>query len=311
MRKSSLVKYKPADVLEDWAGRRPRWIQIRRQMHVRARIARLRVINLLSRRRVDSADGPVVSLTTYGLRIARVHITIEAIANGSQLPSQLILWLDEDQFASPPAAVKRLMSRGLDVRRTKNYGPHKKYFPFITEREVFDRPLVTADDDVLYPSWWLEGLMAASEAAPGQIHCYRAHRVGMAGQALKPYGSWERGGYGVASIANFATGVSGVSYPSDFLYVLRESGDRFLEVCPRADDVWLHKNAVEHDFKVNQIHDYGIHFNVVPGTQGEALMHDNVTAGANDAQITATYSSDDLLKLTREIASVAALEEVE
>jgi len=300
------MKIRHADVLEDWTTGRPRWVQVRRQIQVRAWILRLKIVNRLSHRRVNEVSGPVVSLTTFGSRIERVHITIEAIAAGTQRPSRLILWLEAAQYERPPAAVRRLISRGLEVRKSEDYGPHKKYFPFVCSEVEFDRALVTADDDVLYPRWWLKGLTDASEVAPHQIHCYRAHRIGLAEHGLKPYGSWHRGGYGVASIANFATGVSGVSYPSDFLAVLRASGDRFLEVCPRADDVWLHKNAVENGYRVNQITADGIHFNVVPGTQAQALMHDNVTAGANDAQIAATYTRDDIRKLTEAIALAGA-----
>lgn len=299
---TKILKIKHADVLEDWTSGRPRWIQMRRQALVRARVLRLKLNNFLSHRRVVEAGGPVVSLTTFGARLDKVHITIESIGAGIQRPSRLILWLEDDQFERPPATIIRLKARGLEVRRSENYGPHKKYFPYVRGESSFDRPLATADDDVLYPRWWLGGLMDANRSTPSQIHCYRAHRIGLTASTLNPYGTWERGGYGIASIANFATGVSGVIYPPGFLAILKASGDRFLDVCPKADDVWLHKNAVEHDYAVSQVGTEGIHFNVVPGTQAQALMHDNVTAGANDAQIAATYSGNDLQKLAEAIA---------
>ena len=42
-----------------------------------------------------------------------------------------------------------------------------------------------------------------------------------------------------ASESVFATGVSGVAYPPELLGALRDRGDVFAQVCPRADDYWL------------------------------------------------------------------------
>src|SRR5690606_5888706 len=96
---------------------------------------------------------PTVSLTTHGERISRVHIAIESIAQGNQLPGRIILWLDEpDVLDALPQALRRQAARGLEVRLSSNYGPHTKYFPYVRSEAVHHVPLATADDDVVYPA---------------------------------------------------------------------------------------------------------------------------------------------------------------
>ncbi|WP_306893047.1 hypothetical protein [Agromyces albus] len=119
-----------------------------------------------------------MSLTTHGDRVRRVHLTIETIGRGTVKPSEIFLWLDEPEVvARPPRTIKRLQRRGLSLRLSKNFGPHTKYYPYLLAHDSFDRPLVTADDDMLYPFTWLAGLADASKVHPDEVLCYRARRV--------------------------------------------------------------------------------------------------------------------------------------
>src|ERR1700683_4292999 len=71
---------------------------------------------------VIASHGPVLSLTTYGRRIDTVYLTIESIANGSLLPSRLILWVDDEvALENRPRSLRRLQERGLEIERTANY----------------------------------------------------------------------------------------------------------------------------------------------------------------------------------------------
>ena len=90
-------------------------------------------------------SGPVVSLTTYGKRVQAVYLAIESIARGSALPSRLILWIDDPAlYANLPPTLLRLKRRGLEIRYCKNFGPHKKYYPYVESQRAFNAPLVTA-----------------------------------------------------------------------------------------------------------------------------------------------------------------------
>ncbi len=217
---------------------------------------RLRVRNHRSLEPVVGTGAANVSLTSYGKRIATVWQTIETIGAGAVKPGRLILWLDDrDAYLDPPATLKRLQARGLEIRHCRDYGPHKKYFPYVNEvlPDEPGRTLVTADDDVYYPPTWLAELLAAHR--PGEVTAFRA-RIRRDG----PYRTWPMCTTTEASDTVFATGVSGVAYPPELLAVLRDRGEAFAHVCPRADDYWLHYAAVSRGIPIRQVRDVAAYF---------------------------------------------------
>ncbi len=283
------------------AGRLLRWpFRIARALRFRSSIGRLMLLNRFGRARVATgSDGPVVSLTTYGERAATVQLTIESIARGQQRPSRLILWLDEtDLYDHLSAPLARLQRRGLEIRKCANYGPHKKYFPYVEETSSFSIPLVTADDDVIYPASWLSGLVAAQEAFPSCVSCYRARQVLVQDRKLAPYREWPLCASTTPSSTVIATGVSGVIYPPALLSLLKREGNSFLSRCPRADDIWLHVQALRGGFMVHQIQEEAVHFPHIPGSQESSLYSENCeNEDGNDRQSAATYEQNDIALL--------------
>ncbi len=277
------------------------WLLLLRQDMKLAQLSikRLRRRNLESADRVVAGGGPVVSLTTFGARLAEVFLTIESIGLGTLLPSRLILWLqDEETFNRRPDSLKRLESRGLEVCLTKTYGSHSKYYPYVQSQDMFDRPLVTADDDVLYSKWWLAGLASASAEDASIVNCYKARVVHLGDGVVKSYFDWTDCDNTQPSVLHFATGVAGVIYPAALLPRLKQAGDAFLALCPQADDVWLHANAIRAGLRIRQISRKQVDFPVIPGTQSCGLFQTNIWSGRNDAQIKSTYTPQDIARLT-------------
>jgi hypothetical protein len=275
------------------------WLLLLRQdtKYTKFNIKRLRHLNRTSQSPVVASGGPVVSLTTFGPRLETVHLTIESIGAGALLPSRLILWIQDSQtFQNRPQSVRNLEARGLEVRLTKEYRSHTKYFPYLLSNDAFNGPLATADDDVLYASWWLAGLAKAHDQDPTAIHCYRAHRMRLVNGAINPYLKWQVCNSTTPSQLTFATGSGGVIYPAEFLAHLKGAGDQFLTLCPKADDVWLHVNALRAGFKIRQISHKRVEFPAIPGTEETGLFHSNWTQG-NDEQIKKTYTAEDIARL--------------
>ncbi len=274
---------------------------------------------------ITTVYGPVVSLTSYGKRIDTVYLTIESIGRGTWKPSKIILWLDDKAaFDNPPATLRRLVHRGLEIRLCKNYGPHKKYYPYLESspspgvppvigdgdplspcgwfgNTFWGRPLITADDDILYPRDWLNNLIRSFLECPGAIHCYRAHVVSLYGTQIAPYATWKPCTSHLPSFRNFATGVSGVLYPVAFLLALKQAGAGFAQCCPKGDDIWLHVQALRAGIPVCQVAVKPVHFLMVPGSQKQALAQQNCNDGGNDRQIAATYTRADVEKLLHSI----------
>ncbi|WP_158941318.1 glycosyltransferase family 2 protein [Granulicella sp. S190] len=261
-------------------------------------LTRLRRRNETSKLSAVASGGPVVSVTTYGERLRSVHLVLESIAAGSMLPSRLILWVDhEEALNNLTPGLKRLVARGLEIRLSENFGPHTKYYPYLLSTDNFDCALVTADDDLLYSRWWLKGLVRSYDDNSEVVNCYRAHRVGFEGASLSPYQTWEPCRSTDPSFLHFATGVSGCIYPPSLLKKLKAAGSEFMQLCPKADDVWLHANALRAGMKTRQIWNRPLRFPFVPGTQDSGLYHSNVLQSRNDDQIRKTYTEHDLGEL--------------
>jgi len=264
-------------------------------------IRRLSRRNRKTKEPIIARGGPVVSLTSFDERLQTVYLTIESIGVGSLLPSRLILWIqNEGSFRSLPDSLRRLKARGLEVRLTKEYGPHSKYFPYIMSTDIFGCPLATADDDMLYSVWWLRGLATAHRETPWLVNCYRAHFMHFANGRIKPYLNWETRKSTEPSARCFATGSAGCIYPAKFLVKLKQAGDEFLRLCPWADDVWLHVNALRAGFKIRQISHRPLDFPIIPGTQNNGLFNTNWHPTGNDEQIRQTYTREDIELLMSE-----------
>jgi hypothetical protein len=269
--------------------------RLRRKMRTSARMLPLGTRNLLSSDRVLHPLGPVVSMTTHSSRINRAHYAIESIAQGTVKPSRIILWLTDDKlFWNLPGPLRRMRSRGVEIRLVEEFGPHSKYFPYLESQDEFDGPLVTADDDALYHPDWLRDLVRAHAASPEHIHCHRVRRMALMGDELAPYNTWSFGTDSLASHLNFIIGVNGVIYPAAFLPSLKRAGRAFMKCCPTGDDIWLTVNAIRSGFRVRQVRKEGLDPVAIPGTQGVALFHVNMVQGANQVQLRRTFTPSDL-----------------
>jgi len=263
-------------------------------------LVRLSLINRYGWSQVTNPGGPVVSLTTYGKRSKTVYIAIESIANGAVRPSRLILWVDDAVlFDNLPLTLRRLQKRGLEVKLCKNYGPHTKYYPYVESQSSFDVPLVTADDDMLYASYWLKKLIEANREYPEIVNCYWAYVVPLNENGIEKYVGWERCNSTIASFCNVAMGAAGAVYPPPFLMVLKRAGTAFENCCPKGDDHWLHAQAIRSGYKVSQILPQWSYFSFqsIPGTQQTALCHENVDRGngeGNRQAMIATYTESDI-----------------
>lgn len=93
-----------------------------------------------------------------------------------------------------------------------------------------------------------------------------------------------------SSRRSFATSVSGQLLPPKLQQQLRAEGRRFLELAPKADDVWLHYTEVAHGWRIRQVTDQSQNYPFVPATQSIALNATNVFEGGNDRQLAACHT---------------------
>jgi len=255
-----------------------------------------------------TGDAPVaVSITTYGDRIKHVHYTIQTIANGSSKPQRIILWIGHADTHLITMQLRDLVRRGLEIRYTTDYGPHKKYYPYCRSAAAsphYELPLVTADDDQLYPPEWLSALIdsAANEPLP-VIVAHRAHRIKVANGVVFPYREWSwEGGNESPSYANFATGVSGVLYPLEFIRrVGAIDSAEFTELALLADDPWLHSRSVLFKIPTKQVsRTAAVYAEHHPDAQ-RRLSDINVAGGNNDTVVAKIYTREVISAIQRDV----------
>jgi hypothetical protein len=272
--------------------------RILREAMMVIQLVRFYLLNRFGTKAVTEPDGPVVSLTTYGSRATLVQFTIESIAAGQLLPSRLILWVDNNElFQNLPKTIQRLQKRGLEVKLCKNYGPHKKYYPYVETTDKFDTPLVIADDDSLYPRYWLRRLVEASQKYPECLNCWVAHRIQLGELGLDRFASYPYSCSTQPSFLHIAIGACGIMLPPRLLSALKSAGTAFQTCCPKQDDLWIHVWALRCGYRTRTITarlPY-LSFREVPGTQRSALKHENVDRGdGNDRASQAVYSKMDI-----------------
>lgn len=152
-------------------------LQIRRCMRVLIRLlanAILPIVLHRSKANLDSSkDSPiVVSLTSFPRRINHVWMVIETMLCQTYKPSSVVLWLSKVQFPKEledmPTSLLDQTKRGLQIRFVEgDVRSHKKYYYAFHEFE--DKYVVTLDDDIFYPTYFLESMMRCKKEHPNDI----------------------------------------------------------------------------------------------------------------------------------------------
>ena len=188
----------------------------------------------------DATDGIpiVVSLTSYGVRLQKVSITIESLMRQTVKPHKIVLSISENIDDNElPVSLKLQAKRGLEINRCKDVRSYTKLLPAL--RKYPDAAIITVDDDMIYPFDFIEYLVKAFVAEPKQIHFYYGHSIGVKNGELTSYNEWVKETAEGASVFNLPTGVDGILYPPNSLDNEVFNEDVFLKICPSADDIWF------------------------------------------------------------------------
>ncbi len=234
----------------------------------------------------------IVSVTTYPKRIGTLSAVLETIFNQTRRPDLVVLWLAREQFpageAEIPEDLRELIRNGKLTLRwcEEDLKPHKKYF--YAFQEFPNDLIVTVDDDVYYPKYTLDALYRSYLLHPRAVSAMRAHLMLFnERKELLPYQQWimetDQCVY-QPSMQLIATGVGGVLYAPELFSKAFLDVKSIMETCLRADDLWLKAMEVMADVPVVVAHPYE-RLQYLPGSQDEALCHENVGNHRNDVQM--------------------------
>jgi hypothetical protein len=229
----------------------------------------------------------IVSLTTFGVRIKSVYITLESIARQTVKPHKVVLWLAEDEFTmhNIPVTLQRFINRGLEIRFCKDIKSYKKLIYSV--RDFPNDLIITIDDDVIYDIEMIEELYNAHLKYPKAICCHRSHVIksDSNGEFL-PYNKWGKSKEIIEpSFLQFPTGVGGVLYfPGCFddEFFIEE---RFKKIAPTGDDFWFKAMTWKNGFLTYNPNVYSENnpaFVLLDSSKIGHLAEENVIRGRND-----------------------------
>lgn len=239
--------------------------------------------DIKERSEISVSDKIVVSLTSYGERIRTVDIAIKSIMYQSLRPSEVVLYIAEEDKNKKIHNEEELKALGLIIKRgTENLGPHKKYYYAFNEYK--DSLIVTIDDDLIYDDNLIEMLYMKHKEYRNDIISIRGHRIKYDSDKIEKYLDWEYETNGLRPEYELChTGGAGTLYPvGDYRnqYLQKEV---FMKCSPSADDIWMKIVELINRKKTYVIGNIGLTY--VYDTQTNTLAKSNCFDGINDISI--------------------------
>lgn len=227
----------------------------------------------------------IVSLTSFPLRFNKIHICLKSLLRQKVKPDKIIVYLgsdsSRDQFTKEMLALEQYgVEYHIDSER--NLKAHKKYF--YAMQEFPNDIIVTADDDLYYPSNWLSSLIKTYKKYPNAISARRVHLMKQKDGNLLPYNMWKDQCRSIVkpSFSLLATGGSGKLYPPHCLKECVFDDTRFKELCFDADDIWLKCMEIVSGIPVVWAKNWEVDQLGVGSNEKGALSKQNVDCSHND-----------------------------
>lgn len=195
----------------------------------------------------DKNSNIIIALTSYSERLNDIKYTLYSLFSQRLKPQKIILYLGYG--TNIPESLAIFEKNGLNIEFCEDIGSYTKLIPALKKHP--NNVIVTADDDIYYPSDWLEKLYKSYQKASSEIHCHRAHLIKFENNNPLPYEKWEKHITNVKpSYKNFLTGVGGVLYPPNCFSDEIFNQDKFLTLAPNADDIWFWAMAILNNRKI-------------------------------------------------------------
>ncbi|MHB0754991.1 glycosyltransferase [Polaribacter sp. M15] len=226
----------------------------------------------------------IVSLTSIPSRLKTLHITVKSILLQESKPEKIILWLNESLKDSIPKSLKNLEGDFFCIRYEDLTCSHRKLI--YSMNRYPNKTIVTCDDDVIYNSKMLKKIYEEHLKHPKKIiaNVTRYIKYSENGE-LMPYKEW--------TYTNFVSiddnhilpiGSAGVLYPKNSLDKRFNNSKLFLELAPKADDLWFKMMSLLNNTTSHQSSNKVKGPIPIIGTQRISLKKENVDLDKNRVQ---------------------------
>lgn len=181
----------------------------------------------------------VVSLTSIPSRLPIIHYTIRSLLNQERKAEKIILWLHHELQHKLPDSLQSLTGDLFEIRYVDLYCSHRKLIHALAAYP--DKVIVTCDDDLMYSPTWLTRLYHDHLRYPQQVVAHECRLIKFnALGAPEAYSQWTtESRTDVSETWLMPIGYGGVLYPPQSLFDDVLKSDLFLQLTPRADDLWF------------------------------------------------------------------------
>ncbi|MEP2279063.1 glycosyltransferase [Maribacter sp.] len=226
----------------------------------------------------------IVSLTSIPSRLSTLHITIRSLLNQDTRPKKIVLWLHHSLKNKIPKKLKALESGLFEIMFSDLTCSHRK---LIHSLELFsDDIIITCDDDMIYRTNWLRLLYTEHKLNPKKIIANQTRYItyNKVGE-LQSYKNWvfnKNLKYNESAI--IPIGAEGVLYPPKSLSEKVTDVDLFLELAPKADDLWFKAMAILKGTNSVQAKNKAKAPIPIIGSQKQSLKKSNIGGDKNKTQ---------------------------
>lgn len=155
----------------------------------------------------------IVSLSSKEENFDDLELALYSLCNQKVCPDRIILWLkNEYELSELPYSITRFIKNGLEIRFV---GDKAEYTRIIYTLKEFDKSIiVTACDNIYYPSDWLKKLYHSYISSPSDIHAHMVSKVKINSNKLASYKVWKHYNNSEnADYLHYAHADGGVLYP--------------------------------------------------------------------------------------------------
>lgn len=186
----------------------------------------------------------IISLTSIPERLKTLHLTIRSILDQDVKPKKIILWLHHSLKKEIPNSLIILQNDVFEIAYSELTCSHRK---LVHSLSLFPEDiLITCDDDMMYRSNWLRLLYREHLNNLESIVANQTRYIRYSAQGeILPYKNWVfEAGLLFNPTAVIPIGAEGVLYPPKKLSEKTTDTLLFLELTPKADDLWFKAMAL-------------------------------------------------------------------
>lgn len=218
-----------------------------------------------------------------------MHLALNTLINQTKKADKIILCLNQDEFTMAqveiPQEIEELVTKELvTILWAENLKSHKKLVPALMQYP--NAIIVTCDDDVLYPSNWLELLHDSYLKYPKAIHCHRAFQFIFNKTFSFPPGRIKCVEEDTLCTFNtYLTGCGGVLYPPNSLHRDVTKHGIFMKIASENDDYWFWAMALLNRTRIVLVKNAISEVVEIDGTDEGSLYTTVNSKGHNNVQL--------------------------